>query len=187
MLLLVPTELEADMLPVTPPMPVAICGVGLAEAGARAAHAIATRPEAAEGVILIGAAGTLDPGQFPVGSVVEAGSVRCHGIGAGGRSPHAMGFGRPDVLALAGSGPEILSVAEASEAAQIAGLTARYPRAVAEEMEGYAVALAAHEFGVPVTIVRGISNVAGDRNVAGWALPEALQAVCKRLHWRSDP
>ena len=54
-------------------------------------------------------------------------------------------------------------------------------------MEGYAVALAAHEFGVPVTIVRGISNVAGDRNVAGWALPEALQAVCKRLHWRSDP
>ncbi len=181
MLLLVPTELEAGMIPAEITMASAICGFGLAESGARSAHAIATRPEAADGVILIGAAGTYDPVAYPVGTAVVAGSVRCHGIGADGRSPEALGFGRAEVLELSGNGPEIVSVAQASDTETAGVIVANHPQAVAEEMEGYAVALAAHEFGVDLWIVRGISNVAGDRDVAGWALPEAIAAACARI------
>ena len=176
-----PTELEAGMIPAEITMASAICGFGLAESGARAAHAIATRPEAADGVILLGSAGTYDPRAYPVGAAVVAGRVRCHGIGAGGRSPEALGFGRPEVLGLAGGGPEIVSVAHASDREAAGLIAAAHPQAVAEEMEGYAVAVAAHEFGVDVWIVRGISNVAGDRDVAGWALPEAIAAACARI------
>ncbi len=181
MLTLVPTELEAGMMTAPLSTPLALCGFGLAEAGARAAHAIATHPEAADGVILLGAAGTYDPATYPVGSAVVAGSVRCHGIGAEGRSPEALGFGAPELLTLAGRGPEIISVAEASDATNAAAIARRHPEAVAEEMEGYAVALAAQQFGVDLWIVRGISNVAGDRDVSGWALPEAIRAACAHV------
>jgi futalosine hydrolase len=44
-------------------------------------------------------------------------------------------------------------------------------------MEGFAVALAAQRFGVRLTIVRGISNVAGDRDQSRWRLGEALTAA----------
>jgi futalosine hydrolase len=180
-LTLVPTELEAGMMTAPLPTPLALCGFGLAEAGVRAAHAIATHPAAADGVILLGAAGTYDARAYPVGSAIVAGRVRCHGIGADGRSPEALGFGAPEVLPLAGDGPEIISVAEASHAEAAAEIARSHPAAAAEEMEGYAVALAARAFGVDLWIVRGISNVAGDRDVSGWALPEAIQAACMRI------
>ena len=41
-------------------------------------------------------------------------------------------------------------------------------------MEGYAVAVAAGLFGVGLTIVRGFSNAAGDRDRAGWRMADAL-------------
>ncbi len=176
MLILVPTELEGGHL-ATLRHPVAVCGFGLAEAGAGAAHAIATHPESAAGVILVGAAGTYHLEAYPVGTALSASAVRCDGIGAGGRTPAELGFGQPDVLELRGDGPEILSVTQASEAAAIAALTRRYPHAMAEEMEGYAVAVAARKFDVPLWIVRGISNVAGDRDVGGWRIGEAMTAA----------
>ena len=52
-----------------------------------------------------------------------------------------------------------------------------HPEAVAEEMEAFAVALAALRFGVRLTVVRGISNVAGDRDQSRWRLREALTAA----------
>ena len=85
------------------------------------------------------------------------------------------------MLALAGRGPEIVSVAAASDARRRRDRADVTPQAVAEEMEGYAVALAAQEFGVDLWIVRGISNVAGDRDVSGWALPEAIRAACAHI------
>jgi futalosine hydrolase len=51
------------------------------------------------------------------------------------------------------------------------------PAAVAEDMEGFAVALACRLAGVPLTIIRGISNTAGDRDHARWRVPEALAAA----------
>ena len=52
---------------------------------------------------------------------------------------------------MAGSGPEIVSVAQASDREAADLIAAAHPQAAAEEMEGYAVALAAHEFGVDLS------------------------------------
>jgi futalosine hydrolase len=180
MLILVPTELESGLLfPDGPPAPLAVCGFGLAAAGAGAAHAIAEHRSAAEdGVILVGAAGTYDPSRHPVGTAIRAGSVRCDGIGAGSADGHLtaadLGFAAADSIAV-GPGPELLSVAAAAGSeAEAAARSGRYPAAAGEEMEGYAVAVATWLFGVDLTIVRGFSNAAGDRDRAGWRMDEAL-------------
>ena len=44
-------------------------------------------------------------------------------------------------------------------------------------MEGFAVALACALARVPCAIVRGISNVAGDREAGRWRIPAALAAA----------
>jgi nucleoside phosphorylase len=44
-------------------------------------------------------------------------------------------------------------------------------------MEGFAVALACALFRVPLGIVRGLSNVVGDRDPARWRIPAALAAA----------
>lgn len=51
----------------------------------------------------------------------------------------------------------------------------------AEDMEGFAVALACQIAGVPLSIVRGISNEAGDRNHATWQIAPAMEAVARQL------
>jgi futalosine hydrolase len=48
---------------------------------------------------------------------------------------------------------------------------------MAEDMEGFGVALACRLLGVPLAIVRGISNEAGDREHARWQVPAALAAA----------
>lgn len=179
-----PTEYEREILfGADEPAPVVVCGFGLAAAGVNTAHAIATHREARDGVLLVGAAGTYDEHRHPLGSALVAGSVRCHGIGAGGRTPFQLGFAGEDVLDLVpADGPEIVSVAQASRDRRMAAaVAARHPQAAAEEMEGYAVALAAHRFGVPATIVRGISNLAGQRERGGWLMRQGLEAAAARL------
>jgi futalosine hydrolase len=158
---------------------VCTCGFGLAAACAGAAHAISTHPdEAAGGVLLAGAAGTYDADRLPIGAAMDAGAVRLDGIGAGGSGPAELGFAETDVIALAGPDGELLSVAEAAATVAGAAIRAeRHPNALAEEMEGYAVAVAASLFGVPLRIVRGASNLAGDRDHAGWRMRDALAAV----------
>ena len=44
-------------------------------------------------------------------------------------------------------------------------------------MEGFAVAFACRLRGVPVDIVRGISNTAGDRDKSHWQVTAALEAA----------
>lgn len=179
-LILVPTATEAELLGNGLPGRVCICGFGLAAAGAGAAHAIAThRAEAEGGVILAGAAGTYDPERLPIGAALDARAVRVDGIGAGGAGPAALGFADTDVIGLAGGdGGELLSVAEAAATpSQAAGRARRHPTAVGEEMEGFAVAVAARLFGVPLRVVRGASNLAGDRDHSSWRMADALGAV----------
>jgi len=177
----VPTALESEMLfPNGSPGRVALCGFGLAAAGAGAAHAIAAnRSAASDGVVLVGAAGTYDPDRHPVGSAVVAGEIRCVGIGAGEGAAHRsaaeLGFAPSDAIVL-GDGVELLSVtAAAGSPAEAAGRRARHPEAAGEEMEGYAVAVAARLCGVGLTIVRGFSNVAGERDRSRWHMQEALE------------
>jgi futalosine hydrolase len=180
-LILVPTALESELLfPNGSPGRLAVCGFGLAAAGAGASHAIAVNPGAAsDGVVLVGAAGTYDTDRHPVGSAIVAGSVGSEGIGAGAGAEHRsaaeLGFAESDRIDL-GSGPHLLSVAAAAGSpAEAAARRARHPEAAGEEMEGFAVAVAARLHGVGLTIVRGFSNVAGDRDRSGWRIEEALR------------
>ncbi|MBP1931688.1 futalosine hydrolase [Ammoniphilus resinae] len=53
----------------------------------------------------------------------------------------------------------------------------RVPGAVAEAMEGYGVAVAAKEYGLPVMEVRAISNLVGPRDRSAWRIKEALTAL----------
>ena len=53
----------------------------------------------------------------------------------------------------------------------------RYPDAVAEDMEGFGVAVACYFGGVPLQIIRGISNRAGDRDKRNWDIDGALHAA----------
>lgn len=76
------------------------------------------------------------------------------------------------------SGPGLLTVCAASATPEEARLRrTRHPAAKAEDMEGFGVALACERLGTPLRIVRGISNVAGDRRQGGWKVDEALAAA----------
>ncbi len=65
--------------------------------------------------------------------------------------------------------------AAAGSPQEAADRRSRHPDAAGEEMEGYAVAVAAQLFDVGLTIVRGFSNVAGERDRSQWRMQEALE------------
>jgi futalosine hydrolase len=171
----VPTAAEAELLAIAG-APLELCGFGLAAAGAGAAHAIARH--APSRVILAGCAGSYDLAHAPIGSAVVASAVRCVGIGAGGLSAAELGWASSDQIELDGDGGLVLSVASASATVGEAAIRlSTHSGAVLEEMEGYAVAVAATLGEVPLTIVRGVSNAAGERDKATWRIPEALAAA----------
>jgi futalosine hydrolase len=178
-LVLVPTELEARRLALEH-APLELCGFGLARAGVGAMQAIARhRPQR---VVLAGVAGSYDATLAPIGAVLAPRLVRCHGLGVGDQTPAQLGFADSDEMALDGQDGLALSVARASESRdQARSRRTAEPQAVLEEMEGYAVALAAMVTGIPCTMVRGVSNMAGDRDLAGWSLDPALDALRERL------
>ena len=57
----------------------------------------------------------------------------------------------------------------------------RFPAAVAEDMESYAVALACAAFAVHCGVVRGLSNHVGCRDHSRWKIDEALINVASEL------
>lgn len=223
MLVLVPTAFEANLLfgadtaevlgreelvraeIAGQPAWLALCGFGLAAAGAGAAHVfgcyarMAREDRLHQGPVLVGLAGSYRPEVAPVGSVVIGTAARCHGIGVGEGAAHLpaetlgwqQGVPRPGRVplgdlarltlppALPGSvlQGQMLSVTAASaDPAEAAARAAQYPEALAEEMEAFAVALAAQLYDLPLTVVRGISNVAGDREKSRWRSAAALEA-----------
>ena len=48
---------------------------------------------------------------------------------------------------------------------------------MAEDMESFSVAVACTMARIPLTIVRGISNIAGDRDKVRWRIADALHAT----------
>jgi futalosine hydrolase len=201
-LLLIPTPFEAKLLtgldfgsrvdgtgrgpkPVTLAgrrLVAATTGLGLAAAGANAARWLAQiRPDAA---VLAGLCGTFDPERLAVGGLLEATQVACDGIGAGEGEEFAAAGEPPPPLRCAparsrGVRGEVLSVAAAADgAAMTKARRRRHPRALAEEMEGYSVAIAARNIRVPLVILRGASNVAGERDHRRWKFEAAL-AACR--------
>lgn len=174
-------------------VPIEVCGFGIAAAAARTAQLVATLDPAR--VLLVGIAGRFHQ-RLAIGSAWRFDRVACHGIGAGSGTQFvpagslgwhqwpgdpAVGDELPCSSGLAAHLPRagLLLTACAASAGQddVAARMRTVPDAVAEDMEGFGVALACRLAGVPLDIVRGISNDAGDRTTSSWRITEALRAA----------
>ena len=193
-LILVPTSLELRHLQAAGPFPgapaVRLSGFGPVSSAARASQCLAElRPRR---VLLVGIAGSFDPERAPLRSALRFARVRLEGVGVGAgaelQPPSRLGLpqweGEPggpvaETLELPGNGDgELLTVCAASASSSEARVRReRHPEAVAEDMEGFGVALACHLAGVPLTVVRGISNLAGERDKRAWCVREALESA----------
>lgn len=170
---------------------VELCGFGIVAAAARTAQLISLRqPEA---VVLAGIAGAIGD-RLKLGGAYVFDNVACYGVGVGTGVKHqsAGELGWPhwddphgdssvgEVIELgpATDNHELLTVCSASLVEEDVRLRGeKHPNACAEDMEGFGVALACHLVGVRLTIVRGISNVAGDRDKKNWVMQRALDAA----------
>ena len=181
-----------------------LCGFGPIAAAARTASLIIQHKPTV--VLLAGIAGSLDA-RCQIGSSYEFSAVRSYRIGVGtgelfqsaedlewkqwqGDNKQATGsFGdviqqtppRPEPLQHSIEG-ELLSVCSASSSPEEAAVKKKqFPTAMAEDMEGFAVAAACTLLNVPWVVIRGISNTAGDRDKAHWHIEEALHNVSKHV------
>lgn len=130
--------------------------------------------------------------QLRIGHAYEFGSVACFGIGVGQGGNHQtlqqlkwnhwsnpyiadqLELHRPATVTAAGAG-QLLSVCSASATPDEAAChRQKFPLATAEDMEGFSVAVACRLEGVPLRIVRGMSNFAGDRDPRHWRIREAM-------------
>ncbi len=209
LLLCVPTRFELERLQALAPEALTVGPAGAWDRievigfGPVAAAASAARLCAQHGsshVVLIGIAGTFG-GEAEVGTSRTFGHVRMDGVGAGEGpaflGPDAMGFPQWegdagaaavfDRCDLADSGPELLTVAAATDGTEmLSARRTRFPTAAAEDMESFGVALAAAMAGIPLTVIRGLSNVAGQRDPKTWAIDPALRAAAEELQrWRA--
>ncbi|BAU27996.1 futalosine hydrolase [Aneurinibacillus soli] len=174
---------------------VRVGGVGLASAAASTATALATTSYSL--VINMGIAGGF-VGQAEIGSLVVANEIIAADLGSqtpdGFISIDELGFGSARVpvdtrmvaqvveaLQAAGfpttTGPILTVSTTTGTAATAQELAARVPGAAAEGMEGYGVATAAHQHGIPVLEIRAISNPVGPRDRDAWRIKEALQML----------
>jgi futalosine hydrolase len=62
----------------------------------------------------------------------------------------------------------------------------KFPDAAAEDMEAWSVAMACCLNDTPLTVIRGISNVAGVRDKTRWNIEGALTAVADVLLSQHD-
>ncbi len=189
-LILVPTQRELDTIRplLTGQVPdrecaFQLCGFGPIAAAARAGALIARyKPER---VVFIGIAGRYVD-RLRLGSAYRFESVACDGVGvARGQSFRSAGelgwyqFSGDDTEPRVGdtmrldasyidgipSAGLLLTCCAASASQQEAEWRlSRFDDAVAEDMEGFAVALACSLSRVPLQIIRGISNHVGDRD-----------------------
>ncbi|GIF51810.1 futalosine hydrolase [Asanoa ferruginea] len=171
-------------------------GVGPAAAAAGTARLLALAEAGGRpytGVVFLGIGGGF-AGRVEIGGIAIA--TRSIAADLGAESPDGflpideLGFGTARVDADAGlvatlraALPDaalgtVLTVSTVTgTAASTTKLTARFPDAVAEGMEGYGVGCAAA--GLPFAEVRTISNVVGPRDRAAWRIPAALAALTK--------
>ena len=197
-LLLVPTQLEhARLIDLggfdAGTCLTSLCGFGPVAAAARTAQLIGgLRPKQ---ILLVGIAGAYDTAQNPIGSASEFDEVAMHGVGAGEgadfEGPPALGFpqwpGSPgttkhpvvDRLPLAcgadrNLGTLLTTCAAAKSELEASRRREAFPAAIAEDMEGFAVAMACALANTPLRVVRGFSNHVGDRDPAHWRIPAAL-------------
>ena len=170
-----------------------LCGFGVIAAAARTAQLIARHEP--EQVILVGIAGAIGE-QLMIGRAYDFNEVACFGIGVGSGENYSnaveMGFRHwddvvgsteiSDIISLTAEGEpgafQLLTACAASRSPEDVRLRLqKLPNASAEDMEGFAVALACQVADVPLQIIRGISNVAGDRGKSHWKIADALHSA----------
>jgi futalosine hydrolase len=205
-LLLIPTELERGRIA---PLVVAasgdavqieVCGFGPVVAAARTAQLIVEhRPST---VLLVGIAGRFHD-RLALGQAYAFERVACHGIGAGSGAAflpaEAMGWNQwpgdacdpqtrigDSLPATSGRLPTaaradllLSACAAAANGDDVRRRLRLHPDAAAEDMEGFAVAAACRLAGVPLDIIRGISNTAGDRDTSRWQVDAACRAAAE--------
>ena len=178
-----------------------LCGFGPIVSGIRTTQLIDRYSP--NRVVLLGVAGALDT-QHEVGSAMEFGEVICFGIGAGSGegflSASEMGWRQwsesPDISdvipldiiplvsesnQLPGRLPLLTCCAASANEQDVQQRLKKHANAIAEDMEGFSVAAACRFAGVPVRIVRGISNRAGDRNKTNWRVGDAMASAEKTI------
>ena len=165
---------------------VELCGFGMVVSAARTAFLLQKyKPKS---VLLLGIAGRLNS-ELEIGSAYDFGRVACYGIGAS-YGPNYLTAGEMgwkqwlrapvigDILNLGGSDRLLLSsTATSSQNEEVHHKLTKFPEAAAEDMEGFGIAVACQFAAVPLQIVRGISNHAGDRTHANWQIDSAMNAV----------
>jgi futalosine hydrolase len=174
---------------------VMVAGVGPVAAAANTARMLAT---VEYGVVVSAGIGGGFPGRAEVGSLVVAKEIIAADLGVetpeGYRSMEDLGFGSTCITvdaslvnlvqrALQGAklpvntGPVLTVSTVTGTAARAAEMAARVPGGTAEAMEGYGVAFAAHDLGIPVMEIRAISNLVGPRDRTAWRIKEALEVL----------
>ncbi len=201
-LILVPTPLELGILDrefqsaaAESGWSIELCGFGPIASASRSASLIEqTKPDQ---VLLLGIAGTFGDA-VPVGSATMFDRVCCYGVGVGSgeqyQSAGEVGFKHwnhdgmsiDDWLDLQARSAATIhqrllltspaASANQSEATQKLNV---WPTAIAEDMEGFSVAVSCRLANVPLTIIRGISNEVGDRKRKHWQIDAALGAAAK--------
>ena len=200
-LVLVPTEFELEFLSLAllqriknSNCEICICGFGPIVSAIRTTQLLAEHSP--RQVLLTGIAGALDL-RIPVGTSVEFDMAICFGIGVGTGddliSASDMGWSQwadsPQIFDsicltddIVAARVPLLTCCSASANEQDVQLRLKkHPNAVAEDMEGFSVAAACRFAGIPLRIVRGISNRAGDRNKENWRVRDAMHAVEKSI------
>lgn len=203
-LLLIPTRAERQWAgplldSLGPGIAVELCGFGPVVAGIRTAQLIAEyRPQR---IWLLGIAGAFNA-DLDLGTAYEFDQVACYGIGVGcgpqfqsagemgwpqwpGASPTHDSTTITDCLTLDTSlqhsskrPSQLLTVCSASASAeQAAWHKQKFPQAAAEDMEGFSVAAACALAQVPLRIIRGLSNMAGDRDHRNWQSAAAMRSA----------
>ena len=196
-LVMAPTAFELEQLELRERdrYPVELCGFGLVAAAAMTSRLIHIhRPEQ---VLLCGIAGALTT-DVEVGAAYQFERVSMFGIGVGHGAQHVsaeqLGWKQFELgtatiseeieldidctLPPNHTRKQLASCCAASADGEDAKLIRKFlPLASAEEMEGFAVAAACRIAAVPCHVVRGISNVAGNREHANWQVGEAMRSV----------
>jgi futalosine hydrolase len=168
---------------------VEVGGVGSASVAATTARVLALRHF--DAVLSAGIGGGIG---IPVGGAAIATTCVAADLGAdspdGFLSLDQLGFGTAALATDPGlvtavtaalpyvvAGPVLTVSTVTGTLAGTRDLTARYPDAVAEAMEGFGVATAAAQAGVPFGELRTISNPVGPRDRAAWKIGDALEGL----------
>lgn len=184
-----------------PAASIQLCGFGPVSSAARTAQLLAAIET--DQIFLVGIAGALNR-NCATGRAFVFDDVAMYGIGAGTgdtfRNAGELGWNHwtsstPDggeirvgdriMLRQEESDKplqQLLTVCSAAATQKdVRDRLAKFPAALAEDMEGFSVAFAGAMAGVPVKIVRGISNIAGDREKSRWRIADALHAATDLL------